>query len=142
MAKARAFLGAVVVGGELFVVGGYDGERELDLAEVFSPGAGTLRQLPPLGTSRGGLALVYDGLTIYALGGGWTHPISTHERYDSALNSWSNFPSPLLGEWRNLGGAAQNGQLHLVGGWSGAYLDTQLQYQSSFRALLPVITND
>ena len=140
--QARAFLGAVAVDGELFVVGGYDGERELDLAEAFTPGTGTLRQLPPLGISRGGLALVHDGLTLFALGGGWTHPISTHERYDSALNAWSNFPSPVQGEWRNLAAAAQGDQIHLVGGWSGSYLDKHLQYQSSFRALLPVIITD
>ena len=139
--KARAFLGAVTVGGEIFVVGGYDGQRELNLVEVFTPGKG-VRQLQPLGTPRGGLAVVNDGLAVYALGGGWTHPVETHERYDFATNSWSNFPSPVQGSWRNLAAAATGDTLHLAGGWSGDYLDTHLQYQSSFRAMLPVISND
>jgi len=142
LSKARAFLGAVPVGGEIYIVGGYDGQRELDIAEVFTPANGERRQLPPLGTPRGGLAVVYDGLAVYALGGGWTHPITTHERYDPATNAWSNFPSPVQGEWRNLAATAADGRLHLVGGWSGADLDTHLEYQSSFRALLPVISND
>jgi hypothetical protein len=141
LSSPRAFLGAAMVGGEIYIAGGYDGQRELDLAEVFTPATGERRQLPPMGAARGGLALVYDGLALYALGGGWTHSISTHERYDTSTNVWSNFPSPIEGEWRNLGAAAVDGHLYLVGGWSGSPLDTHLEYQSSFRALLPVISN-
>ena len=141
LSSPRAFLGAALVGGEIYIAGGYDGQRELDLAEVFTPATGERRQLPSLGSPRGGLALVYDGLGLYALGGGWTQTLSTHERYDTTTNAWSNFPSPIQGEWRNLGAAAVEGHLYLVGGWSGAPLDTHLDYQSSFRALLPVISN-
>jgi DNA-binding CsgD family transcriptional regulator len=141
LSTPRAFLGAAMVGGEIYVAGGYDGQRELDLAEVFTPASGERRQLPPMGTPRGGLALVYDGLALFALGGGWTHGSSTHERYDTINNVWSNFPSPISNEWRNLGAAAVDGHLYLVGGWSGAPLDSHLEYQSSFRTLLPVISN-
>ena len=140
--RARAFLGAVTVGGEIYIVGGYDGQRELDLAEVYAPATGVRRLLPSLSTPRGGLSLVYDGLGIYALGGGWTQPVNTQERLDLASDSWSNFPSPVLGEWRNMGAAATSGLIHTTGGWSGDYLDIHLQYQSSFRSLLPVINSD
>jgi DNA-binding CsgD family transcriptional regulator len=142
LSKARAFLGAVTVGGEIYMIGGYDGQRDLDLAEVFTPATGERRQLPALGTARGGLAVAYDGLAVYALGGGWTQPVTTHERYDPFTNAWSNFPSPVQGEWRNLTATAADGRLHLVGGWSGTVVDTHLEYQSSFRALLPVISNE
>lgn len=141
LAKARAFLGAAPVGSEIYIVGGYDGQRELDLAEVFTPASGERRLLPSLGTPRGGLVLVYDGMALYALGGGWTRPITTHERYDVASGAWSNFPSPIQGAWRNLTAAAKDGRLDLVGGWSGSPIESHLQYQSSFRALLPVISN-
>ncbi len=141
LSSPRAFMGAAMVGGEIYIAGGYDGQRELDLAEVFTPASGERRQLPSMGSARGGLALVYDGLALYALGGGWTHSVSTHERYDTTTSAWSNFPSPIQNEWRNLGAAAVDGHLYLVGGWSGAPLDTHLEYQSSFRALLPVISN-
>jgi len=139
VSKGRAFHGAVGVGGEIYIVGGYDGQRDLNLAEVFTLASGERRQLPPMSAPRGGLALVYDGLAVYALGGGWTQPVMTHERYDPATNAWSNFPSPVQGEWRNLGAAATGGSLYMGGGWSGSYLDSLLEYQSSFRALLPVI---
>ena len=140
--RARAFLGAAAVGGEIYIVGGYDGQRELDLAEVYAPETGARRLLPSLSSPRGGISLVYDGLGLYALGGGWTQPVQTQERFDLATETWSNFPSPVLGEWRNMGAAAADGQIHMAGGWSGDYLDLHLQYQSSFRSLLPVINSD
>ena len=142
MDAPRAFFGAAAVGDELYVAGGYDGENELDLAAVYNLKDDTWRELPPLSTPRGGLSLVYDGLALFALGGGWTQSVDTLERYDPATNVWSNFPAPLQGEWRHMAAAGSADHLHLIGGWSGEYLDTHLQYQSSFRALLPVITLD
>ncbi len=137
-----AFFGAVLTNGEIFTVGGHDGQRELSLASAYSLAAGTWRDLPPLTTPRSGLQLVYDGLAIFALGGGGPYAIDTNERFDLGNNLWTNFPSPLPGAWRNLGAVAHDGRIHLIGGWSGDYLDIHLQYQSTFRTLLPVITND
>lgn len=142
LSTGRAFVGAAPVGGEIYVAGGFDGQRELDLVEAFNPVTGQLRELPRMGSPRGGLALVYDGLALYALGGGWTQPLRDHERFDFATNTWSNFPSPIQGSWRNLGAAGGDGRLHLIGGWGGSPLDAYLQYQSSFRTLLPVLSND
>ncbi len=138
LARPRAFLGAAPVENRIYVVGGFDGERELDLARVYQVNTGEWTELPSLSTPRGGLQLVYDGLAVFALGGGWTQAIETHERFDPATGLWSNFPSPLTGEWRNLGAIEENGQLHLMGGWSGGYLGVHLQYQSTFRTFLPL----
>ncbi len=142
MDTPRAFHGAALVGSSLYVVGGFDGRRELGDAALYSLESHSWRTLPPLSTPRSGLSLVYDDLAVYALGGGSTYAVDTHERYDPTVNAWTNFPSPVPGEWRHLGAAAHNGRLHLIGGWSGDYLDIHLQYQSTFRALLPVISND
>jgi len=142
LSKGRAFHGAEVVGGEIYVVGGFDGERELDLVEVVTPTTGQIREMPPLATPRAGLALVYDGVALYALGGGWTQPLINHERFDFSTNAWSNFPSPIQGEWHNLAATGSEGSIYITGGWAGDYIDSQLEYQSSFRALLPVISND
>lgn len=138
----RAFFGATIVNGEIFVIGGYDGKRELDLAAAYSISKNQWRNLPPLSTPRGGLSVVYDGVAIYALGGGWTRPLDTHERFDATSLLWSNFPSPLQGEWRHFAAISYNDRIHFIGGWSGDYLDTHLAYQSTFRALLPVISTD
>lgn len=137
-----AFFGAALVNGEIFVVGGHDGQHDLNTAEAFSLSSSEWRELPPLSSPRSGLRLVYDGLALFAVGGGGPYEIDTHERFDLVNNLWSNFPSPLPGEWRNLGAVVQDGRLHLIGGWSSDYLDIHLQYQSNFRTLLPVITNE
>ncbi len=137
-----AFFGAVLVGDEFYVVGGYDGKRELADANVFNLLDNQWRRIAALSTPRSGLSVVDDGLAVLALGGGWTRTVDTHERYDPLTNQWSNFPSPIRGEWRHFVAAAKDGSVHLIGGWSGDYLDTHLQYQSTFRALLPVINNN
>ncbi len=142
MLTPRAFFGAVLVNDEIYVVGGYDGQQEQSAAEVYTLSADEWRKLQPLPKPRGGLRLIYDGLAIVALGGGWTTPLDTYERFDLVDNVWSNFPSPLPGEWRNFGAADYSGRIYLIGGWSGDYLDIHLHYQSSFRSLLPVINND
>jgi hypothetical protein len=103
--------------------------------------SGEWRTFAPLNVPRAGLVLVHDGVSVLALGGGWTRTIQTHERYDSLANGWIGLPSPVQGEWRHLAAATDNGSVYLLGGWSGEYLDSMLQYQSTFRALLPAIPN-
>lgn len=137
-----AFFGAALVNDEIFVVGGHDGQHDLATAEAYNLSTDQWRDLPPLSSPRSGLQLAYDGLALFALGGGGPYAIETHERFDLTNNLWSNFPSPLAGEWRNPGAVVQGGRIHLIGGWSGDYLDLHLQYQSNIRTFLPVITND
>jgi len=142
LARGRAFLGAAVAGHDLYVAGGYDGEQELKLFEKLNLKTGRRVELAPMASARAGLALVFDGAALYALGGGWKTRLVNLERYDLATGSWSNFASPVEREWHHLAAVALDGQLLVTGGWAGTYLDNQLQYQSSFRALLPVISND
>jgi len=140
--QPRAFFGAAVAEDKLYVVGGYDGKNELSATSAYSLTANSWQALPSLSVPRGGLSVVYDGLSLYALGGGWTTPLDTHERFDPAIGVWSNFPSPFPGEWRHLAAASVDDSIYLLGGWSGDYLDIHLRYQSTFKALLPLIRND
>jgi len=94
-----------------------------------------------MATPRSGHVLIYDGVAVLALGGGWTRTITSHERYDALTNQWTDLPSPIRGEWRHFAAALNDGSVYLIGGWSGDYLDINLQYQSTFRALLPAIPN-
>ncbi len=136
-----AWFGAVLVNDVIYVAGGYDGRHELAEFAAYTIPSGEWQRLTSLSTPRGGVSLVYDGMTILALGGGWTRTIQNHERYDALTNQWTTIDTPVAGEWRHFGAAANNGSVYMLGGWSGAYLDTHLQFQSTFRALLPVIPN-
>jgi len=141
--SGRAFAGSAVVGEELYLVGGYDGRQELADAAVYNTQNDEWRDLPDLANPRGGISLLYDGLALFAVGGGWSQPVDTIERFDPATKLWSNFPAPIQGEWRHLGGAASTlGHLYLIGGWSGSYLDIHLRYQSSFRTFFPSTKKD
>ncbi len=138
MANAHAFGGAVIVDNFLYIAGGYDGQRELDQSQRYNLVDQDWESLPPLSTPRGGMHLLYDGLAIFAVGGGWGKTVSTLERFDPATGLWSHFPSPIAEEWRHLGAAASSvGYLYLIGGWSDTYLSVHLRYQSSFRSFLP-----
>lgn len=139
----RAFFGAVYFQEKIYIVGGHDGQRELDRADAYDPKAGTWTRLPPLVTPRGGLTLATDNRSIFAFGGGWDSSVTTHERFDLTTKLWSNFPSPVPGEWRHMAAFSFRNNLYLVGGWSGDYLDVHLQYENLFtRTLLPLIGTD
>ena len=138
MKTAHAFGGAVAVGDYLYVAGGYDGQRELDVVQRYNLIEEGWELLPSLATPRGGIQLLNDGLAIFAVGGGWGQSVGTLERFDPVTGLWSHFPSPIAGEWRNLGAAASpDGYLYLVGGWADSYINVHLHYQSSFRSFLP-----
>jgi hypothetical protein len=139
--KAVAWFGAALVDDLIYVAGGYDGRQEVADFAAYHVSSGEWRSLTHLTFPRGGVNLVYDGITLLALGGGWVSSIQSHERYDVLTNQWTTIPSPLAGEWRHFGAAANEGSVYILGGWSGAYLDLHVQFQSTFRALLPVIPN-
>ena len=142
----RAFLGAALVDGVLYVVGGHDGTRPLATAAAYHLAENQWQTLPALSTPRAGLAVAYDadGSTIWALGGGWAQSIETQEKLkiSGEDEEWIGIFSPIKGPWYGLNALAYEGRLHLIGGWSGDYLDQHLQFQSSGRFYLPVISND
>lgn len=136
--SARAFFGARLVNETLYIVGGQDSDGERADAHSFSLQTGAWQQLPSLSTPRAGLTLLYDGLALFAVGGGNAQATAVLERYDPITNLWSNAPVPISGEWRHLGAATdKRGRLFLAGGWSGGYLNVHFHYQSSFHMFLP-----
>jgi len=140
MDVARAFIGAAVLHGNIYIVGGFDGNRELNFADRYRVTEKVWEQLPPLSIPRGGLQLVSNELAVFAFGGGWSKPVNTHERFDPNTQLWSNFESPVREEWRHFGAVNHDRSIYVFGGWSGGYLDTHQQYETSLsRMLLPLI---
>lgn len=140
MELARAFFGVVLFQDKIYIVGGHDGQQPLSRADAFDPVSGTWTPLPPLVTPRSGLALTTDDRSVFAFGGGWDYSVSNHERFDPTTKLWSNFPSPVLGEWRHMIAYRQDNNLYLIGGWSDDYLDVHLMYKSLSNHLhLPLI---
>jgi len=146
MSEPRGFCAAAVVGERIYVLGGYDGQSESALCEVYEPAKEGSEEHPwtrraSLLMRRGGLAAVTAEGYIYAIGGGWTQPLSFNERYDVSQDAWTIFDSPLLGQWRTLGAASVPGEegtiIYAIGGWSDRYLSTNYAYKTFFRIYLP-----
>ena len=146
MSAARGFGAAVVVGERVYVLGGYDGASESALCEVYEPakegtGESPWTQIAPMRAPRGGLAAVAAENYVYAIGGGWTEPLSFNERYDVGKDRWSSFDSPILGQWRTLGAAPlvvdSETFIHVLGGWSDRFLSANYAFRASFRIYLP-----
>jgi DNA-binding CsgD family transcriptional regulator/N-acetylneuraminic acid mutarotase len=146
MSAARGFCAAAVLDERIYVLGGYDGQSESVLCAVYDPvkegsGENPWTRLASMRTGRGGAAAVAVDTYVYAIGGGWTQYLAHNERYDVTQDEWTEFESPLLGQWRTLGAAASDSGsetiIHVVGGWNARYLSTNYAYKAVFRIFLP-----
>jgi hypothetical protein len=139
LSTPRAYAGAGTVGDRIYVVGGYDGQNELDICEVYQPLQDQWETCPPLNAPRGGIGVAVVGETLYVIGGGWKGYLVENEylTVSSDTPSWQTFPSPLLKEWRNLAVAANGTFIYAVGGWDGDLLAVNQAYRALFRIYLP-----
>jgi len=142
LSSPRAFAAATTLNGRIYVVGGYNGQRELNTCQVYDPQAGAAGADPwsscaPLNAGRGGLGLATVGASLYAMGGGWGNFLAYNEQFDAAKDAWSSITTPVTGEWRNVGVAADAQRVYIAGGWAGRYLDTLRAYQAIVTVFLP-----
>lgn len=119
MPTPRAFAAAAVLGDSIYVVGGYDGQRELATCERYHFASDRWSVCPSLNVGRGGLTLVATDGYLFAIGGGWRIPLAFNERYQPGADRWLPFETPITGTWRNLAAAAVDGEIWILGGWSG-----------------------
>lgn len=139
MPSARSFASAAALDDAIYVVGGYAGGRELNACQVYRPLAGEWGTCALLREGRGGLSLVAVGRSLYAIGGGWENYLAYNQWYDPAKDVWFRFETPVSGQWRNAAAAEVNGQVYVVGGWSGEFLNANLAYQATYKAFIPNI---
>lgn len=146
MSTPRAFLAAGTIGEYIYVVGGYDGENGLSTCEVYAPNDDRWLACPSMREPRGGIGAEVIDNKLHVVGGGWAgdrfllqNEVWMPGGVDPAEGTWELVPSPVLGEWRQLGLASDEREtLYAVGGWNGRPLDTVWTTRLVYRIYLPM----
>ena len=95
MGSARSVGGSASIDNKLYVVGGFDGERAMDSAEVFDCCTNTWALLPPLLQRRCSCSCAVLRDQLYVVGGVCGPMALSHvERFDTASRKWISV-SPL-----------------------------------------------
>lgn len=115
---------AGVVGGRLFVVGGYRGPflaNPTDAVQVYDPTADAWTLSAPLPTARGGLAAVAMDGVLFAVGGARDgRSVGDVAAFDPSTDTWTPL-APMPTPRDHLGVADLEGRLHAVGGRAGGH---------------------
>ena len=114
----RGALGAVVLDGKIYAVGGVDTRGDLGTLEVYDPGADTWATLSPMPRIRDHLAVVAIDGEIHALGGrqgSYANNLPHHQVYDPDKDSWEELPDLPVAR-SGIAGAAVAGDIYVFGG--------------------------
>src|SRR5918998_55857 len=132
--QPRGALGAAVIDGKIYAVGGYvNGSKVGDLA-VYDPATNSWTSLAPMPTARDHVKAVALNGKLYAIGGfvgGYPSGVTDkNEEYDPATNSWRTL-APMPTPRRAVDGAEVNGVVYVPGG-SASLDDPSLTVHESF----------
>jgi N-acetylneuraminic acid mutarotase len=116
---ARAYHGAAVVNGKIYVIGGAGEDNKPGTSvQLYDPATGTWAARANMPTVRGLFGTSAVGGTIYAIGGTTRgrDKLAVVEAYDTATDTWTrraDMPTP-----RNaLSAAVVDGKIYAIGGW-------------------------
>ena len=121
MPTPRSCLGAAVLNGVVYVVGGENYSFPLKTTESFDPSTGLWRTLSPTSTARSDVAVVTCGGKVYAIGGkgpGGLKCLASVEAFDPARNQWSPVASMKFPR-RNAAAVTVEEKVLVIGGYSG-----------------------
>ena len=123
MNQARMWPAGGIIAGKLYVVGGRDGEKELDSCEVLDLNADNLQweSCAPMDSPRAGAGAAVLVNKLYVFGGGMDeqNKIETSEAYDPNTDQWGLVSTPMLSDttsWTNLGVANIETRVFTLGG--------------------------
>lgn len=131
MVSARAFLGAHAVGGSIYLVGGFDGTRDLDLVDRLEVARGTWVRGRPLKHARSGCVCGSVRGRLFVMGGhNGLQGLGTCESLDPREGRWRQEPDMLY--HRAYPAATSAGDCIFVGGgnFGISYLDTVEMYDA------------
>jgi hypothetical protein len=147
MPTARGYSAAGVSGGQIHVVGGYDGEQVLDVHEVYTPeldnkseeNSWTLLASLPEARYRGRVVSVAE--IIHYIGGMDESKKNLHSfKYYSQNDEWDNFSIPLTESWTDLGAEILGEYIYIFGGKVGAQRTNQhYSYRAVYSVLMPIL---
>mmetsp|Transcript_10855 Transcript_10855/g.20344 ORF Transcript_10855/g.20344 Transcript_10855/m.20344 type:complete len:470 (-) Transcript_10855:92-1501(-) len=119
MPTARDVLAAAAIDGNIYAVGGTDGERAFGTVERFDAEDGTWSNVQPMPTPRAGLAAAAVSRSLYTVGGSdGTRALGTVERYNVGTDQWEECP-PLLTPRRGVAIAVSHRFVFALGGSDG-----------------------
>lgn len=131
MNQARVWPAGGVIAGKLYVVGGWDGEKELDSCELLDLNAANPQweSCAPMDSPRAGAGAAVLVNKLYVFGGGMDeqNKIGTSEAYDPNTEQWGLVSTPMLNDassWTNLGVANIETRVFTLGGLNDAGFPT------------------
>jgi len=144
MSTPRVALGAGVVNGVLYALGGFlvPANQAIGSVEAYDPATNSWTYRAPMPTARYGLAVGAINGTLFAVGGYDGSYLSSAEAYDASTNTWTAIaPMPTARNGAAIG--VLNGLLYAVGGSNGTALSTVEAYDpltNSWTAKAPMPT--
>ncbi|TGZ51790.1 hypothetical protein CRM22_010718 [Opisthorchis felineus] len=115
----RCRCGVAVVGGLVYVVGGFNGALRVRSVEVYDPARNTWHSGPNMECRRATLGVAVLNGRIYAVGGfDGNAGLNTAEVLDLCSGSW-RFISPMSCRRSSVGAGALDGKIYAVGGYDG-----------------------
>jgi kelch-like protein 10 len=115
----RACHGTAVIGLNIYVIGGFNGEDYFNSCSCFNAVEKTWREVSPMNMPRCYLSVAVLDEIVYAMGGyDGRHRQRTAERYDYKRNQWSLI-APMNVKHSNASAATLNGKIYVAGGYNG-----------------------
>jgi hypothetical protein len=114
---ARGELGVAVADGNIYAIGGFNGNSPLNVNEEYNPSTDTWTTKSPMPTARSGFAIAVYNNKIYCIGGtlGNNEYVGNNEAYDPLTDTWqteASMPTPRA----DLSASVVNGKIYLIGG--------------------------
>ncbi|MGE5707129.1 MAG: Kelch repeat-containing protein [Bacteroidota bacterium] len=114
--KSRFLCASSALQDTLYVVGGFDGGKYYRDLWAFDPAKKSWTGKAPLGTERGGAALVACEGNLYLLGGeNFNGVLDTVERFEPASNRWTSLAKAPTAR-SGVAAAVLDGKIYVVGG--------------------------